>query len=498
MDGKRFLDGLILEPSAGKGDMIRYIISKMGRRESYPVDAIENDPRLVNALAGEGYNVVWDDFLTYETYKEYDYIIMNPPFSNGVDHVLKAIELAENQLSDCEIYAILNKQTIDNAYTDKRQELLRELDEYGADIEYVSEAFTQSERKTDVEVALIRLKIRQPDEGKTLYETIIDNVAGGGEERKELETSLSTFVKSNEVAEKLNEIERLVSEYEKACQLAEKSFKAARAKQSFYSYIGKVNEREGDISSELSHVITFDKIYTAEDLNEELAKLRRGYWSLILDTREFKKLLTSEGIQKLNRQISLTKNMEINYANIRMLLTAIYANRDDMLIDSIVNIFKRITQHHMNQYSSNIHYYNGWKTNDAYRINKKIIYPVSYGSFNPLWDFNEDYEKINRNVQDFIDDIVKAFQLIDPRFNNDFKALSNQEFENDLLRFKMFMNGNIHVWFNDMSALNKLNYICGQHFNWIPSEEEVNENEEAKKFVVKEFGNEVLGIKLIS
>src|SRR5699024_10238399 len=142
--------------------------------------------------------------------------------------------------------------------------------------------------------------------------------------------------------------------------------------------------REGDISSELSHVITFDKIYTAEDLNEELAKLRRGYWSLILDTREFKKLLTSEGIQKLNRQISLTKNMEINYANIRMLLTAIYANRDDMLIDSIVNIFKRITQHHMNQYSSNIHYYNGWKTNDAYRINKKIIYPVSYGSFNPL------------------------------------------------------------------------------------------------------------------
>lgn len=76
---KRYLDGRILEPSAGKGDMIRYIKAKMGRRERYPIDAIENDPRLVNHLLGDGYSVVWDDFLTYKTYKEYDYIIMNPP-----------------------------------------------------------------------------------------------------------------------------------------------------------------------------------------------------------------------------------------------------------------------------------------------------------------------------------------------------------------------------------------------------------------------------------
>jgi len=75
LNGKRFLDGRILEPSAGKGDMIRYIKERMGRRERYPIDAIENDPRLVNALMGEGYNVVWDDFLTYETYKEYDFIV---------------------------------------------------------------------------------------------------------------------------------------------------------------------------------------------------------------------------------------------------------------------------------------------------------------------------------------------------------------------------------------------------------------------------------------
>jgi len=47
LNGKRHLVGRILEPSAGKGDMIRYIKERMGRRESYPIDAIENDPLFI-------------------------------------------------------------------------------------------------------------------------------------------------------------------------------------------------------------------------------------------------------------------------------------------------------------------------------------------------------------------------------------------------------------------------------------------------------------------
>ena len=493
LSGKRFLDGLILEPSAGKGDMIKFIIDMMGRRESYPIDAIENDPRLVNTLMGAGYNVVWDDFLTYETFKEYDYIIMNPPFSNGVDHVLKAIDLAENQLSDCEIYAILNKQSIDNAYSDKRQELLRKLVEHGADIEYVSGAFADAERKTDVEVALIRLKVEQADAGRSIYESIVSDIAGD-EAQEELETALSTVVKQSEVAEKLNDIERLVTEYETACELARDAFKATQAKQSFYSYIDNVNKDEGDAIGEFHSVVTLDKTYTAEDLNEELAKLRRGYWSLVLDTDEFRELLTNEAIQKLNRQIAVAQSMELNYANIRMLLTAIYANRDDMLIESIVSIFKKITRYHMNEYSSNIHYYNGWKTNDAYRINKKIIIPVSHGfdnyDFGTTWGSDEvAYKHITTDVRNWIDDIIKALQLIDPAVNNEFQAISEREFENEWLRFKMFLNGNIHVWFNDLKLLDKLNYLCGQYFNWIPSEGEQEQNEEARRWVAKEFGD---------
>src|SRR5690625_1102683 len=472
LNGKRYLDGRILEPSAGKGDMIHYIKERMGRRERYPIDAIENDPRLVSTLMGEGYNVVWDDFLTYETYKEYDYIVMNPPFSNGVDHVLRALELAENQLSRCEIYVILNKETINNAYSSKRQELLRKLEEHGAEIRYVKDGFSQAERKTDVEVALIHIKVEKTGAGRSIYDSIPFFSAEESEQaEEEIGAALSTYVNPSEMQEKLNDIERLVLEYETACELARDTFEAVSAKQSFFTYISEVNKQKGEVSGALYSITPHGKEYRAEDLNEELDRLRRGYWELILDTGDFRELLTNEAIQKLNRQMSVANEMEINLTNIKTLLMALQANQRDILIDSIVSIFEKITRYHMNEYSTNIHYYDGWKTNNAYRINKKIIIPIQYGQFES-WDFKEEYDQLGYDIKDWIDDIVKAFQLIDPSVDNKFEHIGNNSFENSLLRFRMFKNGNIIVWFTRLDLLEKLNYLCGQHFAWIPSDDE--------------------------
>lgn len=489
INDKRYINGKILEPSAGKGDMIKYI-KELNR--NVQIDAIENDDRLVNILHSNNINVVWNDFLTYQTYKEYDFIIMNPPFSNGVDHALNAIELAENQISRCEIYIILNKETIDNAYSNKRKELLQKLEQYDADIRYVENGFVDAERKTNVEVALISVVITEVDNGKSIYDKINFNVKN--DKVNELETALSTHVKSNEIQAKLNDIERLVLEYETACNLAKKTYQANKDKSSFYSYIGQVNKKEGEISTPFSYVISNN--VAPNDLNDELDRLRRGYWQLILDTDDFKKLLTNEALQKLNRQMEVANEMEINLTNIQMLLMALGANQEDILIDSIVSIFKRITEYHMNEYSSNIHYYNGWKTNNAYKINKKIIIPIKW-EFEPLWDFKDEYERINMDVRHWIDDIVKAFQLIDSDVSDKFESINNQEFENDLLRFKMFLNGNIHVWFKDLELLNKLNYLCGSHFNWIPSTEEQKTDKKAREFVYKEFGN-VDNVRLIA
>lgn len=489
VDRNRRLDGRILEPSAGSGNLIRYIKNLNRYGGGGPqVDAIENDSRLVSQLMTDGISVVWDDFLTYETYKEYDFIVMNPPFSNGVDHVLKALELAENQLSHCEIYAILNKNTIDNAYSSKRQELLRRLDGHNAEIRYVSDGFSNADRKTDVEVALIHAKVEKKGKGRSIYESIPFFMADRSETEEAIGTSLATYVQSSEIQSKLNDIERLVLEYETACELAKETFESIRNKSSFFTYISTVNEREGERTSPLYSIIPFNKEFRADDLNEELDRLRRGYWELILDTKDFRDMLTNEAIQKLNRQMSTANNMEVNLVNIRMLLTALGANQKDILTDSIVSIFEKITKYHMNEYSSNIHYYDGWKTNDAYKINKKIVIPISYVGFDD-WDFKDDFDRLTFDVKQWVLDIVKAFRLIDVGVSDEFTSISNQEFENDLLRFKMFRNGNIHVWFKDLRLLAKLNYLCGSHFGWIPSDGEQKDNEEAREWVAKEFGD---------
>lgn len=488
INGER-LHGRILEPSAGKGDIIRHIRESSRGSAERRIDAIENDPRLVDVLMGEGISVVWDDFLTYKTYKEYDFIVMNPPFSNGVDHLLKALEMAENQISSCEVYAILNKETLNNAYSTKRQELLRKLEVYGADIRYVSGAFATAERRTEVEVALIHVKVIKTGNGQSIYDKIpFLNSKKTEQTAAEIGMALATYVKPSELASKLNDIERLVLEYETACELARDTFKAIRAKSSFFGYISLVNKREGSRSSALYSITPYKKEFDKNDLSEELDKLRCGYWELILDTDEFRKMLTADAIEKLNRRLETANEMEINLTNIRMLLMALGSNQKDILIESVVSIFQKITDRHQTSYSSNVHYYNGWKTNSSYKINKKIVIPIKYSHFDS-WDYKDEYERINYEVRNWINDIIKAFQIIDPAVSSKFTTISNQEFENETLRFKMFSKGTIHVWFKDEQLLSQLNYICGSHFGWIPSEGEQRKNQKAREWVACEFGD---------
>lgn len=95
----------ILEPSAGKGDIVEGIKNKIksiksnnyfAREANWDIDCIEIDEDLRHILTGKGLRIIHDDFLTYNGFKKYDLIIANFPFSQGDKHLLKALELIEN------------------------------------------------------------------------------------------------------------------------------------------------------------------------------------------------------------------------------------------------------------------------------------------------------------------------------------------------------------------------------------------------------------------
>lgn len=478
------LKGRILEPSAGKGNIVNYIKKK---NRSLKVDAIEIDPELSSFLLGAGHNVVWSDFLSFETFREYDSIVMNPPFSSGDKHVLHAINLASKQITkDCEIYAIINAETIKNQFSVSRKELARLLDLHKAKIKFVSNAFSDAERKTDVEVALIYLKVHREDVSEDLYKRTVDAVtnAHDGDNKEVITSALSTFVKQHEVQERLDDITRLISEYEQAVELVRSSYEINKRKENFLSYISNVNGGKLFTPSDTA----------AKDYEEELQRLRSTYWKLILQTDEFMKKLTTEAQEKLNRQLGSASELEINTTNIYMLLHAIMANSSDMLLSSVVSMFEKVTSYSRREFSTNIHYYNGWKTNEAYKLGKKIIYPffTSFGD----WDMgmrDKSFNSVDYRIKGFIFDLLKAFEPF-REVNYNFEMLGKGEFQCEILRFKIFKKGTVHVWFNDLESLNKINYVCGRKFNWLPTDEELRKDPKAREFVKKEFGDIVTDV----
>ncbi len=92
----------VLEPSVGKGDLVKTTMPTsaaiMYNDRKLDVDCVEIDPYLHSILEHESKEseqvyIVHDNFLTFQSRKRYDLIIMNPPFADGDAHLLKAIEL---------------------------------------------------------------------------------------------------------------------------------------------------------------------------------------------------------------------------------------------------------------------------------------------------------------------------------------------------------------------------------------------------------------------
>lgn len=80
----------VLEPSAGNGNL-----ADAAKAAGANVDVIELSPQLQDILQAKGYNLVATDFEAFTPSKQYDAIVMNPPFSNRKDaaHIMRAFTM---------------------------------------------------------------------------------------------------------------------------------------------------------------------------------------------------------------------------------------------------------------------------------------------------------------------------------------------------------------------------------------------------------------------
>lgn len=497
----------ILEPSAGRGDLIEWAKHRcekiryprgvnFGGRSTYSIDlddidCIEIDPNLQAMLVGKGYRVVHDDFLTYHTRKRYDLILMNPPFSEGDMHLLHALELCE---SGGQIACVLNAETIRNPFTNSRKALLKLLHKYGASIRFMERGFSRAARRTDVDVALINVNIPAANEDTYIW----DNLKRAQEEHLE----------SNGLYElaPANQVERLIREYDLLCSAGIQlmrvyngvSDRIQRSSKSDYNkpIIGLIVDGDKTDKCGTGHINTF------------LRAARARYWRELFDLPELRQKMTSAMLDEYHSTIEKMKDYEFSQFNIQQVISQIMGQIVTGVEEAITKCFDKLSaehSYHSDVQNENVHYYNGWKTNKAHYVNTKCIIPT-YGCFargykpDKYGRYKDTLEGLDaRGCFQVLDDLEKALDYLDkgetPATDLSSRLQRAANAGKTTVSCKYFdvtfyKKGTCHIKFRDQKIVDRLNIYVGRQRAWLPpsyGSVHYDQMDDESKRVVDEF-----------
>lgn len=474
----------ILEPSAGKGDIIKGLKNTFIKEEkekyskydlynktpkwNVSIDCVEIDPNLVAILKDEkingtilnAYNVTQADFLTWDTFSRYDLIAMNPPFAEGDKHLLKAIELCR---TGGQIVCILNAETLKNPYSLIRQDLIQQLEHYHADIEYLQDEFIDSEHKTDVEIALVYVDIPEIE-----YDYDMFTKMNRAQEYKSKYDSMSNDYQlaTNDV------IANVLKQYNDECVLG---LSLIDTFDRFESIIPKGERNNSLIGIHINSRDSDNEKYSKH--NAFLRELRAKYWNILFSSDAIAPMLTQATRDYFRANLEQFRAFDFTLSNIKEIQLELSKRMSTNMEDAILEQFDKLTYKNSMSNSSNVHYYNGWCTNDAYKLNKKIIIPC-YGVFDDrycnswdLWKAEEKLDEIEKiliflnggfTAEHRVDWIIRSYQSS--------KNYNGEKIHCAFFDIEFKKKGTIHLWFTNEELLKKWNIFAGKKKNFLPND----------------------------
>lgn len=448
----------MLEPSAGKGDIAIRAAEKWKRcfrtyskEPEADMDCIEIDPNLRAILKSQGLRVVHDDFMTYSTMKRYSLILMNPDFSIAAKHILKAISLLD---AGGQLVALCNAETIKNPCTNERNLLLRALGD--AQIEYLTGAFTKAERKTDVETALIVYKAPSEEHEKSF---IIENLRPAHKYVGMTEEETSALTKADFV-------EAIIDRYNYEVECGIRLIKEYRAVRSV------VFETKSPAEASLALVFNGNNGISEEGW---IQAVRKKYWSMLFASPQFVEQLTSNLRRNLYNKVDELVNYEFSYFNIKEIMIQMNAHVSEGVESTIMELFDDWTRkYHWDENAQNRHYFDGWRTNDAFAVNKRVILPLDGYTH---WACCPD-EFAAYHVRERLEDIEKVFNYLDGGRTPEIplrdvldgieKTGQTRKVESKYFYLTFYKKGTCHIEFKKMELLAKLNIFAARGKNWLP------------------------------
>lgn len=505
----------VLEPSAGKGDLIDAIARKNavwryhGRK--LDVDFCEIDPYLrqickynfseekeeeiqdeyrpidrmcasdrtesqkeeykrlrfeLDVLNNIDVHCVNDDFLTYRTFKHYQLILMNPPFANGADHLLRAIDMQEKRGGS--IICLLNAETIRNPYTENRLRLASKLKQHDAEIEYVKDAFTESERRTGVDVAIVRIHIPPPPPDES---DIWQRMKKAVDEESVPDPELHALITGDY-------IEQAITLYRTEVAA---TMELVRQYNALAPYLAGTLDPEDKYGREpMIHLVVGDDNYLhGFDMQKYMRRVRLKYWYALFTNKKFTGRLTSELQKKYQETVEKMADYDFSAFNIKQVALEMASKMTQGVEKAIMDLFDKLTFEHSwyPECSQNRHYYNGWATNKAHKIGSKVIIPTS-GMFSSYSWMKESFSV--STAYGVIGDIQKAFDYLDGGRTDEIdlefrlKVASEQNktrnIECKYFKVDLFKKGTTHIKFypEAMPLVERLNIYASQKKGWLP------------------------------
>ncbi|MDT2909290.1 DUF4942 domain-containing protein [Lactococcus lactis] len=452
------LSGSILEPAAGKGELTKLVREVAAfAYHKIDIDCIEKDPNNIASLKDEGYRVIHNDFEKFNTFKHYDFIVMNPPQTKLYLFLKKAINLMENGGN---IICIMSFDEFMSPKTAEEHELLRYImHESTYEINMFDESSTIINSNSP-KIGSLKISFDKPKK-VSYFKTMVERNAGF----KEVDAEYS-LAKNDYIAQ-------LTKQFDKEAEIGVKFIREYKAVSSSLNSEVLYNKATKPIFGLTIHDKYSGKYEDDVSENQFLERLRLKYWETLFAHPDFTSKLTSEMKFSLEDSLKDLRNYDFSYYNVKTLQIEMTGTLIGSIEKTVLEVFDELSnQYSYSDFSKNIHYYNGWKTNKAWYVNKKVIIPfrglsqfggVSLDKYRILNRFN-DYEKalnflngnkpLKINLSETIDKAIKDGQIKDIEFN--------------FFRVSFFKTGTAWIYFKDLELLKRLNLFAGQRKGWLP------------------------------
>ena len=481
MMSENVIGKVILEPSAGSGNIVDWLKGQ-GAKD---VIACENDEHCRKLLAGKC-RLIADDFLTVtaEQVSHVDYIVMNPPFSHGAQHIMHAFEIAP---PGCTVIALCNDDNFESGYgwgdrdKSKHKRLLQENIELHGYKEYLGEVFKTAERKTDVSVALVKL-FKEGDgdnewDGYMFDQTDTDMLNANDAEG---------LVQYNVIREIVNRFVSAVKMFDDVMAATEKINDTAR----YFDFVttkdddGNEKQKRQDYGCPPIRFMAVDSstdrstVVTREEYKKQLKKY---YWHVIFAKLKMGKYETESLRQQMNRFIEKQENVPFTMGNIYKVIDMIVQTHGQRMHKALVEAFEYICGFSAENSTAG----ETWKTNANYMVNRKFIVPYMCDGYD--WKYTSAYSMARKQVArpylctsgssvQKMYDVTKALCYLTgrdygtigalPGEYNGVQANWNEWFVWGFFRCKGFKKGTMHFEFLDEDVWLKFNEEVAKTKGW--------------------------------